>query len=187
MLSSQNSQLAIGGPDRLGFAAGFFFLLTLTFAPFAAGRLHFRFDVPTPLRDTALVAFVFSGLLQTGAMLVHQFFSPVVQLQTERGHHVIAEGLSQFRRYPGYLAMLAAVPASATALRSWIALIPAARFQGRQRCLSTNSGVRSGPMAALITARNEMVAKNYRTARPAGIKLANSDCATIRAKCSNDL
>jgi len=92
MLSSQNSQLAIGGSDRLRFAAGFFFLLTLTVAAFAAGRLHFGFDVPTPLRDTALIAFVLSGLLQTWAMLVNPFFSPVIRLQTERGHHVIAEG-----------------------------------------------------------------------------------------------
>jgi protein-S-isoprenylcysteine O-methyltransferase Ste14 len=128
MLCSQNAQLAIGGPDRLRFAAGFFFFLILTVAAFAVGRLHFGFDVPTPLRDTALVAFVLSGLLQTWAMLVNQFFSPVVQLQTERGHHVNAEGRYQFVRHPGYLAMLVAVPASAIALRSWIALIPAAGF-----------------------------------------------------------
>ena len=108
MLSSQNSQLAIGGSDRLRFAAGFFFLLTLTVAAFAAGRLHFGFDVPTPLRDTALIAFVFSGLLQTWAMLVNPFSSPVVGLQTERGHPVTAEASYQFVRHRGYLAMLVA-------------------------------------------------------------------------------
>jgi protein-S-isoprenylcysteine O-methyltransferase Ste14 len=97
MLSSQNSQLAIRGSDRLRFAAGFFFLLTLTVAAFASGRLHFGLDVPTPLRDTALTAFVLS-LLQTWAMLVNPFFSPVVRLQTERGHPVIAEGPYQFVR-----------------------------------------------------------------------------------------
>jgi hypothetical protein len=70
MLSSQNSQLAIGRSDRLRFAAGFFFLLTLTIAAFPGGRLHFGLDVPTPLRDTALIAFVASVLLQTWAMLV---------------------------------------------------------------------------------------------------------------------
>ncbi len=92
MLSSQNSQFAMGGSDRLRFAAGFFFLLTLTVAAFASGRLHFGLDVPTPLRDTALIAFVPSGLLQTWAMLVNPFYSPVVRLQTERSLHVIAEG-----------------------------------------------------------------------------------------------
>lgn len=128
MLSSQNSQLAIGGSDRLRFAAGFFFLLTLTVAAFAAGRLHFGFDVPTPLRDTALIAFVLSGLLQTWAMLVNPFPTPVVRLQTELGHHFIAEGPYQFVRHPCYPAMLVAVPARAIALGSWIALIPAAGF-----------------------------------------------------------
>jgi hypothetical protein len=89
MLSSQNSQLAIGGSDRLRFAAGFFFLLTLTVAAFASGRLHFGFDVPIPLRDTTPIAFVLSGLVQTWAMLVNPFSSPVVGLQTERGHPVL--------------------------------------------------------------------------------------------------
>jgi hypothetical protein len=70
MLASQKSQLAIGGSDRLRFAAGFLFLLTLTVAAFAFGRLHFGLEVPTPLRDTALIAFVASVLLQTWAMLV---------------------------------------------------------------------------------------------------------------------
>jgi len=70
MLSSQNSQLAIGRSGRLRFAVGFFFLLTLTIAAFPGGRLHFGLDVPIPLRDTALIAFVASVLLQTWAMLV---------------------------------------------------------------------------------------------------------------------
>ena len=133
MLSSQNSQLAMGGSDRLRFAAGLFFLLTITVAAFASGRLHFGFDVPTPLRDTARITFVLSGLLQTWAMLLNPFFSPVVRLQTARGHQVIAEGPYQFVRHTGGLAMLVAVPACAIALGSaargsWIALIPAAGF-----------------------------------------------------------
>jgi protein-S-isoprenylcysteine O-methyltransferase Ste14 len=128
MLSSQDSQLAMGGSDRLRFAAGFFFLLTLTVAAFASGRLHFGLDVPTPLRDTALLAFGRSGLFQTWAMLVNPFLSPVVRLQTERGHPVIAEGPYQFVRHPGYPAMRVAVPAKAIASGSWIALVSAAGF-----------------------------------------------------------
>jgi len=128
MLSSQNSQLALGGSDRPRFPAGFFFLLTLTVAAFASGRLHFGLDVPTPLRDTARIAFVPRGLLQTWAMLVNPFYSPVVRLPTERGHHVMAEGPYQFERHPAYLAMLMTVPASVIAPGSWIALIPTARF-----------------------------------------------------------
>lgn len=80
------------------------------------------------LRDAALIAFVLGGLLQTWAMIVNPFFSPTVRLHTERGHHVVADGPYRLMRHPGYLAMLVAVPASAIALGSWLALIPAAAF-----------------------------------------------------------
>jgi protein-S-isoprenylcysteine O-methyltransferase Ste14 len=129
-LPKERAQPTNGGSDRLRHAAGVFVLLTLTVAAFAAGRLHFGFDGPAPLRDTALIAFVLSGLLQTWAMLVNPFFSPAVRLQTERGHHVIAEGPYQFVRHPGYAATLVAVPASAIARGSWIALIPATQIRG---------------------------------------------------------
>jgi len=48
-------------------------------------------------------------------MLVNPFFAPVVRLQTERGHHVNAEGPYQFVRHAGYLPMFVAVPALAIA------------------------------------------------------------------------
>jgi len=114
--------------DPQRFAAGFFFLLTLTVDAFAVGRLHFGLNVPMLLRNAALIAFALSGSLQTWAMIVNPFFSPVVRLQTERGHHVIADGPYRFVRHPGYLAMLISVPASALAIGSWIALIPVACF-----------------------------------------------------------
>jgi protein-S-isoprenylcysteine O-methyltransferase Ste14 len=61
-------------------------------------------------------------------MIVNPFFSPTVRLQTERGHHVIAHGPYRFMRHPGYFAMLIALPASAIALGSWLALIPTSAF-----------------------------------------------------------
>jgi protein-S-isoprenylcysteine O-methyltransferase Ste14 len=66
--------------------------------------------------------------LQAWAMIVNPFFSPVIRLQPELGHHLIANGPYTFVRHPGYLAMLIAVPASATAIGSWIALLPACGF-----------------------------------------------------------
>jgi protein-S-isoprenylcysteine O-methyltransferase Ste14 len=116
------------GSDRLHLAAGFFFLLTLTVAAFSVGHLHPHLQVPPQLRNVALIAFAFGGLLQTWAMIVNPFFSPVVRLQTERGHQVIADGPYRFVRHPGYLAMLISAPASALAIGSWLALAPAAAF-----------------------------------------------------------
>jgi len=117
-----------GTDGGLRFAAGFFFLLTLTIAAFSVGRLPPGFNVPTSLRDAALVAFALSGSLQTWAMIANPFFSPIVRLQTERGHHVIADGPYRLARHPGYFAMWISTPASALAIGSFVALIPAIGF-----------------------------------------------------------
>ena len=117
-----------GIDDGLRFATGFLFLLTLTVAALSVGRFCPIFNVPTPVRGAALVVFSLSGSLQAWAMIVNPFFSPLVRLQTERGHNVIAHGPYHFVRHPGYLAMSISVPASALAIGSWIALIPAGGF-----------------------------------------------------------
>ena len=122
-----NSRTA-GIDDGLRFATGFLFLLTLTVAAFSVGRLRLGFNVPTPLSHAALVAFALSGSLQTWAMIVNPFFSPVVRLQTEFRHRVIADGPYRFMRHPGYFAMLISIPASALAIGSFVALIPAIGF-----------------------------------------------------------
>ena len=56
------------------------------------------------------------------------FFSPVVRLQPECGHRVITAGPYRFMRHPGYFAMWISVPASALAIGSLVALIPAIGF-----------------------------------------------------------
>ena len=114
--------------DGLRFATGFLFLLTLTVAAFFAGHMRSGINVPTPLRHAALVVFTLSASLQTWAMIANPFFSPVVRLQTEASHCVIANGPYRFMRHPGYFAMLISLPASALAIGSWIALIPAVGF-----------------------------------------------------------
>jgi protein-S-isoprenylcysteine O-methyltransferase Ste14 len=119
---------ATGIDDGLRVAAGLLFLLTLTLAALFVGRVRFGFDMPIPLREAALVAVALSGSLQTWAMVVNPFFSPVVRIQTERGHRVITDGPYRFMRHPGYFAMLIFVPASALAIGSWIALAPAVAF-----------------------------------------------------------
>ena len=114
--------------DGLRFATGFLFLLTLTVAALSVGRLHPVFIVPTPLRDGALVVFAVSAFLQTWAMIVNPFFSPLVRIQTECGHRLIESGPYKFMRHPGYFAMLISIPASALAIGSWLALFPALTF-----------------------------------------------------------
>lgn len=117
-----------GIDDGVHFAARLLFLLTLTVAALSVGRVHFGFAVPTPLRDAALVAFALSGSLQAWAMIANPFFSPVVRLQIEKGHHVIESGPYKYMRHPGYLAMSISLPASALAIGSWLAVFPAVAF-----------------------------------------------------------
>jgi len=51
---------------------------------------------------------------------VNRFFSPVVRVQTERGHRVIDRGPYGTIRHPGYLGMIVSVLCSGLALGSWL-------------------------------------------------------------------
>jgi protein-S-isoprenylcysteine O-methyltransferase Ste14 len=62
------------------------------------------------------------------ASTVNRFFSPVVRIQTERGHHVVTDGPYRYARHPGYAGAILGVPCTALALGSWWALVPAAAF-----------------------------------------------------------
>ena len=116
------------GTDDSRLAAGLLFLFTLAVAGFSVGHLPSRFNVPVAIRYWALGLFTLSSALQSWAMIVNPFFSPVIRLQAEFSHHLITDGPYCFVRHPGYLAMLISVPASAIAIGSWLALLPACVF-----------------------------------------------------------
>jgi protein-S-isoprenylcysteine O-methyltransferase Ste14 len=112
--ASHPAQAKLGAGARL--ASGFLFLVTLTAAALDVGRLHASDAVPPSVRITALVILALATLTQAWAMAVNPFFSPVVRIQSERGHHVVTKGPYRFVRHPGYLAMLIAMPTSAIAI-----------------------------------------------------------------------
>ena len=114
------------GP-HLRFMSGLFFLLTVATAALAVGRLH-MLAVPPQVRWFALLLFALSSALQAWAMITNPFFSPVLRIQSERGHHLVESGPYRFVRHPGYLAMCISIPASAVTIGSWLALIPAGVF-----------------------------------------------------------
>jgi protein-S-isoprenylcysteine O-methyltransferase Ste14 len=109
-------------------ASGILFLVTVIFAALDVGRLHQSDSVPSSWQLVAIMVFAAALILQAAAMIVNPFFSPALRIQAERAHSVITRGPYRFLRHPGYLAMLIAVPASALALGSWLALIPAFAF-----------------------------------------------------------
>jgi protein-S-isoprenylcysteine O-methyltransferase Ste14 len=128
-LANERARPGAGGQDaNMRVGAGFLFIVTVGFAAMDVGRLHQPDVVPVPVSMIALAVFAAALGFQMWAMMVNPFFSPVTRIQTERGHHVITQGPYRFLRHPGYLAMLIAIPASAIAIGSWLALIPAGGF-----------------------------------------------------------
>lgn len=83
-------------------------------------RFHWT-SVPAPLRVVGLVGFAAFFMLIVKAMTTNRFFSPVVRVQTERGHHLVDRGPYAVIRHPGYAGMIPSIPFSGLALGSWLA------------------------------------------------------------------
>ena len=110
------------------FAIGLSFLGTLALAALDVGRFHCFFPIPRQVCSGSLLLFAGASTLEMWTMIVNPFFSPDIRLQPERGHRLISGGPYRLLRHPGYLAMLVSVPASALAIGSWLALVPASAF-----------------------------------------------------------
>ncbi len=104
------------------------FALHWIIAPLDVGRLYWSDPMPLPLQVFGLISFTLFGGLTIWAVVVNRFFSPVVRLQEDRGHHLVTLGPYRFVRHPGYLGMVISVPASGLALGSCWAMIPAVGY-----------------------------------------------------------
>jgi protein-S-isoprenylcysteine O-methyltransferase Ste14 len=109
-------------------AATFLFLATVAVAALDAGRFHWSGSISWTIQLTSLFVSMVGTAVQIGAMGSNPFFSTAIRIQTERGHRVINTGPYRFIRHPGYLAMMITMPATALALGSYLALIPAACY-----------------------------------------------------------
>ena len=89
------------------------------------GRARWSNTVPRPLQVSALVVVAGGAAWVLWAITVNPFFVPVIRIQPERNHQVVTGGPYAFVRHPGYAGMVLLVPASALALGSWAALVPA--------------------------------------------------------------
>jgi protein-S-isoprenylcysteine O-methyltransferase Ste14 len=93
-------------------------------------RWHGSEIVPRAVQVLALAAFTGSLGVALWAVTHNRFFSPVVRIQTERGHHLITGGPYRFIRHPGYLGGVGSALCGPIALGSWWALLPAAGIAG---------------------------------------------------------
>ena len=78
--------------------------------------------VPDVLRGVGLAGFASCFLLFVHAMKANRFFSAVVRIQEDRGHHLVDSGPYAVVRHPGYAGMLLFTPFSGMALGSWISV-----------------------------------------------------------------
>ena len=77
-------------------------------------------QVPDGVRVVGLIGMGISVALIFRAMMVNRFFSAVVRIQKDRGHHVIDQGVYSVIRHPGYAGMIPSMPFSGLALGSWL-------------------------------------------------------------------
>jgi len=104
------------------------FLVTIVTAALDVGRLHLSNHVSLALSVIALMLYMAGSGFQAWAISVNSFYSPVIHVQAELGHRVVTRGPYRILRHPAYFANIVAIPASALAIGSWIALIPAILF-----------------------------------------------------------
>jgi protein-S-isoprenylcysteine O-methyltransferase Ste14 len=99
-------------------------LVHLVVAALDGGRFHWSPTMPAAARAAALVLYVAGLMLSLRAIAVNRFFSPVIRLQSERGHRTITDGPYRFVRHPGYAGMLIALLAECAVLGSLWAVVP---------------------------------------------------------------
>ena len=87
-------------------------------------RFGWSGELPSLLHVAGLVTLAASLLLVAWAVRTNRFFSSVVRIQSDRGHHVVNDGPYRFVRHPGYLGMLAGAVGGAIAIGSWWSLLP---------------------------------------------------------------
>jgi protein-S-isoprenylcysteine O-methyltransferase Ste14 len=109
-------------------AASLLFVVTVLVAALDASRFHWIEAVSETTQIAALTALILAAGLQVWAMAMNPFFSTAIRIQRDRGHELVTRGPYRFIRHPGYLAMAIIVPATALAIGSVTAMIPASCY-----------------------------------------------------------
>jgi hypothetical protein len=89
-----------GGKDWLFVVGRSLVPAHLAVAGLDVGRYRWSDTVPFGVRIAGLVGFAASFGLVLWAVAVNRFFSPVVRIQRERGHHVVTGGPYRWVRHP---------------------------------------------------------------------------------------
>ena len=119
-----------GRSRRVRFLALPMILAHLVVAGLDVGRFGWSGPIPFVVQSTALAGYVAGMGLSMWAMAANRFFSPVVRIQSERGHQLITAGPYGYLRHPGYTGLIVASVCGGVALGSWWSLVPLAPLVG---------------------------------------------------------
>lgn len=137
-LLAERVRPAAGGEDRaMRFLALPFIAAHLVIAGLDCGRFGWS-RVPQAAQAAALAGVALGYGLSIWAMIVNRFFSPVVRIQSERGHTLVTRGPYRWVRHPGYAGALAAMLLGGPALGSWwagVCILPVIALMLRRTAL----------------------------------------------------
>jgi protein-S-isoprenylcysteine O-methyltransferase Ste14 len=98
------------------------------FAIIVVSGLDYRFSwssgFPSGLQISGAVLLVLAYALILWAMRINKFFSAIIRIQKDRGHHVIATGPYRTIRHPGYLGTIMHTISLALVLGSYWSFVP---------------------------------------------------------------
>lgn len=118
-----------GGRDRhFRRIAGPMVVAHLVVAGLDVGRYQWSPHLSPVVQGIGLFLYTLGVSFIIWAMTWNRFFSPVVRIQAERGHHVISTGPYGFVRHPGYTGMLLAALTEGLALGSLWSIVPLIPF-----------------------------------------------------------
>jgi len=113
-----------GGRDYLAlFVLTPLWILQLVVAGLDVGRFHWTDNVPLAVQVIGLLAMAAAVAVVMWAMAVNRFFSSVIRIQTDRGHHLITGGPYRYIRHPAYAAVPFLFVGGGLALGSWLAAL----------------------------------------------------------------
>jgi protein-S-isoprenylcysteine O-methyltransferase Ste14 len=95
-------------------------LMPFGFLVLAGLDMRYGWSTPLPLwlQIAALILGGLGYLLSVWASAVNKFYSRLVRIQTERGHHVVSDGPYKYIRHPGYTGIIIFMLTTALALNS---------------------------------------------------------------------
>jgi len=87
------------------------------------GRYHWSDTVPLVLEVVGLAAMAAGMAVMIWAVAVNRFFSSVIRIQTDRGHHLVTTGPYRYIRHPAYAGAFFLFVGGGLALGSWLAVL----------------------------------------------------------------